>query len=400
MPSSKRHFPEKIRILHVINWFRRGGVETQLLRILRSYDRNCFHMDACVIGDEEGYLSDEARSYGAEILACRRSPDLLSFSARFAELLRGRDYDIVHSHGEAWSGAILRGAHMAGVKVRIGHIRNMVPEGEGLSHTFPGRVAAAIIVAWGRYWLRRYATHILAVSASVMDLRWSHWRDRPERFVVWTGGVDTRRFTPPPNGRNYEDKDPVLIYVASFRSHKRQEVLLDIFASVLEKIPTAQLLLLGEGDRLADIKKLAENLGISSSVQFLGLKDRSTVIQYLHGATLFVSSSMAEGLPNALLEAQAVGLPVAAGDIGPHREVLAPEYHPFLFPLDGKKKATESILSILKDPSLRRRLGEAGRKHVCDNYDCRTLLKVLQEYYCSWFAEANEKHRKEFSLKA
>ncbi len=49
-----------IRVLHVLNWFRRGGLETLLLRILRDYDRSRFHMDACCIGKDEGHLADEA----------------------------------------------------------------------------------------------------------------------------------------------------------------------------------------------------------------------------------------------------------------------------------------------------------------------------------------------------
>lgn len=373
----------------MINWFRRGGVETQLLRIFRDYDRDRFHMDACVIGDEEGYLADEARLYGAEVIHCPKSADLLSFSNRFSKLLRDRDYDIVHSHGEAWSGATLRGACKAGVKLRIAHLRNMVPEGESLSHSIAGRLAAALLVGWGRYWMRKYSTRILAVSSAVFDLRWSNWREMPDRYVVLTGGVDTERFAPPLNGRNHE-KDPILIYVASFRSHKRQDVILEIFSSLLKKIPKAELLLVGEGERLEECKKLSEKLGLSSSVKFTGLQDRSSVKDYLDGATLFVSSSMAEGLPNALLEAQAVGLPVVATDIGPHREVLAPEYHSFLFPLTGKEQALENILRILNDGGLRLRLGEAGRKHVCRNYDYRTNLKLLQDYYCSWFAATEE----------
>jgi glycosyltransferase EpsF len=80
-------------------------------------------MDACVIGSEAGYLAEEARSYGAEILFCPKSPNLLSFSRLFFHMLKNRSYDVVHSHGEAWSGATLRGAARAGVPVRIAHMR-------------------------------------------------------------------------------------------------------------------------------------------------------------------------------------------------------------------------------------------------------------------------------------
>ena len=55
-----------IRVLHSINWFQRGGVETQLLQILRDYDRARFRMDVCCFGTEVGYLAPEAKKLGAE----------------------------------------------------------------------------------------------------------------------------------------------------------------------------------------------------------------------------------------------------------------------------------------------------------------------------------------------
>ncbi|MFH0822040.1 MAG: glycosyltransferase [Pseudomonadota bacterium] len=369
-----------IRVLHVITWFRRGGVETQLLNMLSAYDRSRFQMDACVIGPEAGYLADRARELGASILSCRRSPDLWSFSRRFARLLKGRVYHVVHSHAEAWSGATLRGAYMAGVPVRIAHARYMLPEGSEAGSGILIKAARKLVVDWGRFWVNRYATRIMAVSEAVMDARWPQWRSDKEKYVVWTGGVDPVRFSP--DGKGRRPGPPAVINVGSFRPAKRQEFMLQIFRQLLTRVTEAILLMVGAGQGEESCRVLADRLGLSERVRFLGLRD--DIPELLRSADVLLSCSEAEGLPNALIEAQAVGLPVVATDIPPHREVLARELHPFLFSSEDLNGAACSLERLLNDPGLIESLSKAVRLHVINHWDSRVKLEELLDWYETW----------------
>ena len=375
-----------IRVLHVIYWFRTGGVETQLLRILRSYDRNRFHMDTCVTASEPGYLADFARESGAEILSCPRSPNLLSFSQRMFHLLKSRRYDVVHSHAESWSGAILRGAYLAGVPVRIAHARYMLAEGSEVADSLPKKAARAVVVSWGRHWVQRYATRVLAVSEAAMDARWPRWKRNRDRYGVWTAGVDTHAFHPDGDQSSADPRIPTIICVASFRPVKRQDLLLRIFKIVLADIPTARLLLVGTGICKERCEELARELGISDRVEFCGL--RSDVSQLLNESDVFCSCSEAEGLPNALLEAQAAGLPVVASDIAPHREVMASTNHGFLFSPSQLDKAARDIVTLLRDESAAKSAGAAGRAHVCRHFSQDVKMTELQDLYERWVAES------------
>ena len=371
------------RVLHIINWFRRGGVETQLLQILRDYDRSRFHMDVCCFGTEIGNLAPEAKDLGAEVLHCPKTFNLFSFSKRFFELIEERKYDVVHCHSEAWSGPILRAAKDTDVPIRIAHIRSSLPQGFTIQNPIL-KLGRNTVVAWGHYWLLKYATHILGVSAAALDARFPQWKHE-DRFSLWSLGVDTQKFTPTDAQLMASGKNPVLISVGSFIPQRRQDLVLQIYALVLEIIPEAKLVFVGEGERLDSCKALAKRLGVYDRVDFLGL--REDIPDLLHEAGIFVSCSEAEGLPNVLLEAQASGLPVVASDIPPHREALHDTAHRFLFPHDDIQGAADNIAKVLDDPGLSDELCGAGRQFVVEYYDAKKNLKKLEEMYLRWVSE-------------
>ena len=369
-----------IRVLHVINWLRRGGVETQLLQILRDYDRSRFHMDVVCFGAETGYLAAEAKKLGADVLHCPKVLNLFLFSKKFHNLIEKREYDVVHCHSEAWSGPILRGAKYAGVPVRIAHIRSSLPQGFTIQNPVL-RLGRNFVMMWGRYWLLKYITNILGVSAAALDARFPRWKEE-ERSSLWTLGVDTRKFIPSSDKDNNGRESPVMINVGSFIPQRRQDLILQIYKEALERIPGDRLVFVGEGERLQSCIALAKRLGIDDSVDFLGL--REDVPDLLENADIFISCSEAEGLPNVLLEAQACGLPVVASDIPPHREALPGIAHDFLFKHNDIQSAADNIVRILNETQLYRRLSEAGREHVCEHYDSGRSLPKLEEMYCAW----------------
>jgi glycosyltransferase involved in cell wall biosynthesis len=369
-----------IRVLHVINWLRAGGVETQLMHILREYDRKRFHMDVCVIGGEIGYLGPEVEQLGSLILSCTKSPNLLGFSDRFAGIVAPLHYDVVHSHFETWSGAILRGAMLARVPVRIAHLHSMIPWADDLAFQPIVKLGQTVLLSWGRHWIRRYCTHILVVSRAVLEDRSVLRLNGQKDVFLWTGGVDTSKFSP---GRGVQlSNGNNIIWVGGLLPSKRIDVQLEILKCVTRDIPDARLTIVGAGKSQPDLRLLADRLGVADSVDFLGV--RHDVPELLRSANVFLSSSQVEGLPTALLEAQAAGLPVVATDIAPHRESLATELHPYLFRIGSPEEAAKSIVRILKDSSLREKLSHCAREHVLRKYDASKQLALLQDYYLQW----------------
>jgi glycosyltransferase involved in cell wall biosynthesis len=376
-----------VRVLDVVSTlFTDGGIENILLGILRKYDRSRFHHDVCCITREDGTAAGEARALGSELLFCRKSVNLAGFSGRFRDLIANRRYDVVHSHVNSWSGVLMRGAAEAGVPVRVAHLHSASSSlaGRNVGWNPAARLAAAYVDRVGLRWIGRYATHVLGVSEAALDLHWPAWRSEPGRFHLWAGGVDTDRFKPRVDAA--PSRVPSLIAVGSFTPDKNQSELIDVLARTRERSASAALTLVGTGPREDDVKTRARAAGLGEAVSFRGV--RTDVPDLLAAADVFLSASKREGLPQAVLEAQACGLPVVASDIGPHREAVAPELKEYLYPPGRPEAAAERVSRLLGSSELRAAAGAAARRFVVERFGQKARLEQLQDWHESWTARA------------
>ena len=150
-----------------------------------------------------------------------------------------------------------------------------------------------------------------------------------EKVTLIYNPIDTEKIsimTKKPLAKEYEAifEHPVIINIGSFVGQKGQWNLIRVFAETKKTHPDVKLVFLGEGELEARLKQLAENLGVSDDVHFLGWQKNP--FQFLARSKLFVLSSLWEGLGIVILEALACNLPVIASDCksGP-REILAPD---------------------------------------------------------------------------
>jgi glycosyltransferase involved in cell wall biosynthesis len=210
--------------------------------------------------------------------------------------------------------------------------------------------------------------------------------------MVWSAGVDTQYFSPAGDGKKTDGPCLVICVSNFYLRSKRQDLVLRIFAELVKSVRQARLVFVGRGTYENHCKQLAEGLGIAGSVDFMGLRSRDQVLELLRTAKVFLSCSETEGLPNVLLEAQAVGVPVVASDIPAHREALAAELFPYLFKSDALHEAANSIKRIVLDPELRWSLARAGRQHVLNHYDGSRCLLTLENWYKLWTGAARQEH--------
>jgi glycosyltransferase involved in cell wall biosynthesis len=127
---------------------------------------------------------------------------------------------------------------------------------------------------------------------------------------------------------------------------------------VVRQLPRAQLGIVGEGPLGAELAALASELGVASSVRFIAPTDRIETLY--REAAVFVLSSRYEGMPLALLEAQALGVPAVAFDCptGP-REILTADTG-IVVPAEDIAALAGAIVRLLRDPALRARMASAA----------------------------------------
>jgi len=299
------------RVLHVFGRLQRGGAEMRTLEVLRHLGRERFAFAMVALSEGVGGLEEVADADGIAVEVCPLGP---GFSRRFRALLRRRDVDVLHSHIHYTSGYLLWLAHRAGVSRRITHFRN-TSDGQGNN---PRRFVQRAVM---RRLIDRYATDILAVSEATMAEAWStDWSADPRCRVIFNG-LDTRpyeRAGSPAAVRaefGWRPDTPLFINVASFQPAKNQVRVIEVFRKVAERDPDARLLLVGReiNGYQAQVRELVSGLALDSRVAFAG--ERSDVPRLLKAADVLLFPSRWEGLPGAVLESCAAGVPVVASDI-------------------------------------------------------------------------------------
>ncbi|MGC9665569.1 glycosyltransferase [Planosporangium sp. 12N6] len=176
-----------------------------------------------------------------------------------------------------------------------------------------------------------------------------------DKVTVVYNGLPERAFHPAPPA--HVDTDlPVVLCVGNLRAVKGHRYLLDAVGRLGERGTPCTLVLVGEGAERAPLERQAAELGID--VRFLGA--RTDVDQLLARADLVVSSSLAEGLSNSIMEAMAAGLPVVGTAVGGTGELLADGRGVLVPPADPEALAT-AIAGLLVDPGSARRTGAAAR---------------------------------------
>jgi glycosyltransferase involved in cell wall biosynthesis len=134
----------------------------------------------------------------------------------------------------------------------------------------------------------------------------------------------------------------------------------------------------GSGPQMEAVQALARNLGISDRVTFLGWQAREEVRKWNHQANLFLFPSRHEGMPNAVLEAMADGLPVVATRIAGNEELVVDGENGLLVESENVDQLRDAIRKLISDPALGARMGVASQQRVEQHYTWASSAKSYQ----------------------
>ncbi|MBI5598229.1 MAG: glycosyltransferase [Deltaproteobacteria bacterium] len=280
-----------------------------------------------------------------------------------------------HRHGPTVYGVV------AGAIAGVGHVISHV-HGLGRTRNFKRRLA--------NFFILKRVDRILTVSNTVReDVLKTNWGLPPSKVITVLNGIDAEGIAFGPAARERArlkmgvgSKEFVLGTVGRMTETKGQRHLLSAFAEVAGKIPGLRLVVAGEGPDAGSLKELAEGLGISGKVAFLGF--RSDVRELLSGLDVFVFPSLAEGLPLALLEAMAAGLPVVASSVGGIPEVFGGCDMGRLVPAKDPQALAVAIMEIYSlGEEGRNRMGQAAKGRVFEAFTHKTMCRSLTDVYRS-----------------
>lgn len=356
------------RILYVHGGLlHRGGTEAVMLNYYRNMDKSRVHIDFLVHGFGQGEYDEEVLSAGSQIFHVVPKGENYRENARqIREILRNNSYDAVHAHMDAGNAQVLKIAKQCGVPLRISHSHNTATQTENPLKKLYNSLEKKKI--------RRYATHLFACSD--MAGQWLYGKG----FTVIPNAIDTEKFAFDPEKRvevrqrlKIAPEETVVGHMGRFCYQKNHGQLLRVFRALLQKVPNARLLLVGDGEIKDEIQAKCVEMGIADRVLFTGAV--ATPADYMQAMDCFVLPSHFEGLPMVMVEAQAAGLPILASDAVTAKSKLTPLVH--FLPLqesDEKWAQTLTELATVGRHDYRTEIADKG-------FDIQVSAQKMQDFY-------------------
>jgi glycosyltransferase involved in cell wall biosynthesis/MoaA/NifB/PqqE/SkfB family radical SAM enzyme len=223
--------------------------------------------------------------------------------------------------------------------------------------------------------------HVVSEQTRQEFLRWTPQLS-PDFVQVLLEGVDLSRFERRPDARaaartrwGVADGDAVILNVSRLGPMKGLDNLLLAAPRVLQKHPNVRFLLAGDGEERARLIALRDRLQLDGRVEFLGPVD--DVPSLLAASDILCHPAIAEGLPNAIVEALASGTPVVATDVGGIPEAVEHERTGLLVPAHDIPSIAASLGRLLDSPALCERLASGGCQVARERFDLQRNLEHL-----------------------
>lgn len=370
---------KKIKVLHLIKSLGRGGAEKLIPETAKIHDQHRFEFHCIYFFHQPDYIVDELEDAGIQVHLIPSGNLSLFFQVKkIRQYIHQHKIDIIHSH-LPWAGILGR---LVGRKLEIPIIYT--------EHNTWDRYNK--FSYWGNRLTFKKQDVAIAVSNEValsMELNLLFDPIKPHarlRVKTIPNGVNTQLFQ-----RNKEAgiairKDVgipldafVIGKVAVFRDQKRLWLWITIALEIIKQAPQTHFLLVGDGDWRERIVDLIQKSGKSAHFHMVGVQ--KDVVPYLSSMDVYMSSSEIEGLPVAMLEGMACGLPVVATNAGGIAEVVQDGVEGYLCAVENWQDLTALALRLIQNPKLHSEMANAARRRVEEEFSMDRMVQQLEQVY-------------------
>ena len=358
-PSSSPH------VLHIMPSFGIGGISLRLACIINHLGSRCRHS----IFSLDGVVSSSTRLN--RDLAVEVVPLSLDKSKWVSNIFNHRraiigcNPDILATYN--WGSIDWVIANHLWVGIRHYHMEDGFGVEEA-SRQLHRRVLARRIL------LRRSAK-IVVPSQTLERIAREVWRLPAERILLVPNGIDPGLYAEWARDARRTENDPIVIgTIAPLRPEKNLSRLIRGFSAL--ETHRYRLVIAGDGNERSKLEALVVELGLTDRVAFLGRTDSPHKV--LEQFDIFALSSDTEQMPIALLEAMAVGLPIAAVDVGDVGVMVAPENREFVVPRDKPGALARAMDALGADEDLRVRIGKRNREWATTHFDQKRMFAAYE----------------------
>ena len=353
----------KTHIIFLIGQLGMGGYEKQMTLLVNSIDQSEYIPLIIVWGDEKGPYNDQLVSNGFEVVS------LSGFNV-LKKILIIRDYikrnssKIIHNYSFylnliTWLASLFTSAQP------IGAIRsNVVYESKSMSMLIKFlNLWLPTMIVFNNFSAKKYLQSTICLPSK-------------KDSIVIQNGIDISLY---PKVKYKDGSTTKLICVGSLTEIKRQDWLIRIAKRLDSCKVDIHIDIIGDGPLYNDLKNQIQNLGLQKIITLHGNQD--SPIDYLLMADIFLHPSSAEGFPNAVLEAMAVGLPIIATEVGDIPLMIEDNKQGFVTAKDNFNLFYQRLLYLIENPDRRQEFGLAAMKKAEREYTHDQLIKNIVNLY-------------------
>ncbi len=361
-----------LRVLWVIKGLGPGGAENLLVAAARAHDPNVVTLECAYVLPWKDHLAEQLQQAGVVVHCVSHERDDRRWPLRLRRLIRDGGYDIVHVHSPL-PGSVarlsVRGMRKADRPPVVCTEHNLWRTHHLLSrlaNRMTGRRDAAIITVTDEVRLSMRGVMVDKAETLIHGIDVAsvaaHRGDRAASRAELGIGVD----------------ELVVGTVANFRPQKDYPNLLGALRLLVDRGVAVRFVAVGQGPQEARMRARAEELGVANRIIFTGFRADATRV--MAAADVFTLASKWEGLPVALMEALALGLPLVATDVGGVGESLHHEVDALLVKPNDTHALADALQRVLADSALRARLAAASRARAADFDVARAVRRIEQIY--------------------
>jgi len=355
--------PRKIKVQFVIATLDVGGAERQLTALATRLDPQRFEVDVLCL-TRGGRFEEPLKEAGIQYTILNKKPGLDVFCLPNTwRHIRRFQPDIVH-------GWLFTGGAFGRAAAILNRTPVRIVSERSVSHWRTGLYQLSDTL------LARKTQVILCNSSAVADWVKPYARLRGQRVEVIANGVEAQSF--PVRDLPLEVERPVLMTVCRMTQAKRLDHLLDAVHILHQEGLSFRLDLVGDGELRGVVEQQIETLNLQSCVRCLG--SQTDVISCLKTADVFVLTSDREGLPNAVMEAMAMGLPVVATRAGGTPDLVKPETG-ILVDCGDVVGIANGLRTLILEGRTRRQMGAAGRQRIEEHFSMEAMVAKHEALY-------------------
>ncbi len=368
---------KKINILFVLSALNNGGAEMLVIRLCKYLDKTRFNVSICSLSSQ-GALQDLISNYKIPLFILEKKEGRdFSIVKKLKDIIIENEIDIVHTHNQ---GPLIYSvlASLLGKRHKLVHTEhiNMMQE-----YSYSRKNC------YYNKFLYRFLDGFVSIANHLTECVLEQFPRLTKKTVTIRNCVDMSRFDVAASGENLREKlglaeDSVLLgNISALRRQKDHGTMLRAMVQVARHDKTSYLVIAGDGECAGELKTQAEELGLNGRVFFLGY--RADIENLLCQFSLFLLTSLYEGLPLCLLEAMAMRCPVVATDVTGTNELVRDGETGILVPAGDDKRLAEAILLLVNNPEIRGKFVSQAAAILKSDFNFTAMIRHYEDYYAS-----------------